>query len=504
MLGKTFADTKNPNPTELNKVAQGFRVGRVIRVYDADYVQSATESEKIYYGMADVLWLDGICKVPRPVEVCRPWFSWKRGAGIFFMPEVDDIVVCQSRDNGYPVIVSFLPYKWNDSLKRPEEITDATVGTITPLRKGEILVKASSQAEILLSSDGSIKLKAKDASNTENVTTVLEENCTEQFFDRVLPDNTTTISETTLGYSTDFTGALKSCGSSAQVFESSAVTYTQETFTLPAESTNVFYLYNDTTIDKINSVTVVNKSTNNCVTLKQSQYTIKTEFVYLPFDPQVSSILYKPCNAEKNVTKYILTIPNFSFAAENAIVVDATVKNVLGAIRLNSSGDLFLDGRNVVIRAKESDASVALKEDGSAKMQGISTEIGNTLGGKILLNKMGITKEVGNFSPASETQRNTEAIATKDSPKLFYIDEMYPLIKVYYVSPEEASSGESSGWVIDGVNKEEYDLLSIEEKASVEKTYISQVNDPTQITESTILSLIQKGYPSYSVLKGGN
>ena len=131
-------------------------------------------------------------------------------------------------------------------------------------------------------------------------------------------------------------------------------------------------------------------------------------------------------------------------------------------------------------------------------------EIGNTLGGKILLNKMGITKEVGNFSPASETQRNTEAIATKDSPKLFYIDEMYPIIKVYYVSPEEASAGESSGWVIDGVNKEEYDLLSIEEKASVEKTYISQVNDPTQITESTILSLIQKGYPSYSVLKGGN
>ena len=263
MLGKTFADTKNPNPTELNKVAQGFRVGRVIRVYDADYVQSATESEKIYYGMADVLWLDGICKVPRPVEVCRPWFSWKRGAGIFFMPEVDDIVVCQSRDNGYPVIVSFLPYKWNDSLKRPEEITDATVGTTTPLRKGEILVKAYSQAEILLSSDGSIKLKAKDASNTENVTTVLEENCTEQFFDRVLPDNTTTIAETTLGYSTDFTGALKSCGSSAQVFESAAVTYTQETFTLPAESTNVFYLYNDTTIDKINSITVVNKSTNN-------------------------------------------------------------------------------------------------------------------------------------------------------------------------------------------------------------------------------------------------
>ena len=82
-LGKTYEDIKNPNPTDLTKVASNFRVGRIIKVYDADYVKAATASEKLYYGKVEVLWLDNISKVPKPVDVCRPWFSWKRGAGIF-------------------------------------------------------------------------------------------------------------------------------------------------------------------------------------------------------------------------------------------------------------------------------------------------------------------------------------------------------------------------------------------------------------------------------------
>jgi hypothetical protein len=237
--------------------------------------------------------------------------------------------------------------------------------------------------------------------------------------------------------------------------------------------------------------------------LKQSQYSIKTETVYLPFDPQVNSLLFKPCNAEKNVVKYTLSIPNFSFVADNVIVVNAIIRRVLGAVRLNSSGDLFLDGRNVIVRSKEGNSSLALKEDGNAKMQGITTEIGSTLSGKLLLNKAGIVKEVGNFSAATETLRNTETTATKSSPKLFYVDDAFPMIKAYFVSAEEASADEPSGWVLSGVTKDEYSLLTIEERSSVEKTYVTQVEDSTQITESFLLKLIQEGYPSYGALKAG-
>lgn len=504
MLGKTLSDIQNPNPTELNKIAQGFRVGRVTRVYDADYVNSATESEKINYGKVEVLWLDGLSKVPKPVETCRSWISWKRGAGIFFMPEIDDIVVCQSRDNGYPVIVGFLPYKWNESLKRPEEVTDATVGLLHPLRKGEILIKSSSQAEVFLSSEGTIKLKSKDASNTENVTTLLEENCTEQFFDRVISNNTSTVSETTLGYTHDFTGALKSCGSSAQVFESASVSYTEDSITLPANKTNTFYLFNDSEIDHVVSVSILNKSDNNSVTLKEGQYNISTEFVYLPFEPKAGEYLFKPCNAEKNIVKYTLNIPNFSFVSENIIVLTVIIKKVLGAIRLNSAGDLFLDGRNVIVRSQNVNSSLSLAEDGTTKLRGIYTDLGNNLEGKVLLNKAGITKEVGNFFPASETLRDVQNVATIDNPKLFYVDNAFPLIKIYYASAEEVSAGEPSGWVLSGVSKEEYDSFSIEQKNSVEKTYISQAEDSSLITQSFILDLIQKGFPSYAFLKAGS
>ena len=508
MIGQTAWDVEHPNPTDLNSDLGSIRVGRITRVYDAEFAKSASSSEKTLYGKADVLWLDGVSRVPKPVDVCRSWFSWKRGAGIFFMPEVDDIVVCQSRNNGYPVIVGFLPYKWDSSLGTVAKTEDFSVGPIKPLNKGEVLIKASSQAEIHLNNNGTIKLRAKDSSNTENVTSNLEQNCTEEYFSRVREDNTSTVAETTIGYTETFDGAPKSCGSSLQVFESAAVNYEESSLTFyvsdPNENSVSFFLTNDTEISDISSVSIIggtekNKTVTNLI---PSQYLLNSEIQYLPFDASSTSLYFKPCTIEKNVIKYTLTIRNFKLSAGQTIVLTVLFRKVNGAIRLNSEGDLFLDGRNVIIRSKNELATLSLDSLGKAKLRGVNTTLGNTCGGQVLIGETGVDV----YGKLSSDPAASQKEASVGNTKYFYIEETLPLIKKYFVpngSKFIGLFGDNGSWTIDGVTTEDYQKMSIEDKNSVNKATLSQIQDTSTINSDTLKRILEGDFPSYAELKAG-
>ena len=502
MIGKTQWDTEHPNPTDINTFG-GFRVGRIIKVYDADYVSAGSSSDKKSYGKADIIWLDDVGRVPRSIDVCRPWFSWKRGAGIVFMPEVDDIIVCQTRNNGYPIVIGFLPYKWNDSLDKPVSVEESFVGPMKPLRKGEVLIKASSQADIHLSANGTIKFRAKDITNTEPATSLIEQNCTEQYYSRVKDSDISTVAETIIGYTNTFEGSPKPCGSSLQVYETAAVNYSEESIPLFVSEVNQgsptsieFFLYNDTEISDIVNVSTISSSSDNTnkttYLLKKSQYSLSSSFYYIPADAQGTSLYYKPCNTEKNLIKYTLTLnKSVSVKKGQQIILTALIRTIKGAIRLNSEGDLFLDGRNVMIRSKETSSSLSLKRSGEATLRGVNTIVGNKNGGYLNAGETGVTIQNG-F--ASDPEAVKKEMSDSSSCGYFYLEDGLPLIKMYY-------EGESCK--IKGVSKEDYQAMSIEDKQSVNKATLSQIQDTNTINETTLQEILEGNFPSYAELKAG-
>lgn len=499
MIGQTEWDVKHPNPTDLNEDIGGIRVGRIIKVYDADYAKSCASSDKNLYGKADVIWLDGVSRVPRAVDICRSWFSWKRGAGIFFMPEVDDIVVCQSRNNGYPVIVGFLPYKWDVSLNKLVKQGDSSVGRTKPLNKGEILIKSSSQAEIYINNTGSVNIRAKDFSDVENVTSNIEQNSTEDYFSRVRESNISNVAETVIGYSKTFDNNLKVCGSSPQVFESASVEYKEVSFTFPIskpDTTLEFFLADDIEVSNIVSVSVIGTN-GKPTTLSSDQYSLYSSSYYLPFDADNLSLYFKPCSIEKNVIKYSLDINNFSLVRGQMVVLTVLTRKVKGAIRLNSEGDLFLDGRNVIIRSKNELATLSLDSLGKAKLRGVNTTLGNSCAGQVVVGENGVATH-GLFSNDPEFDKKE---ASEGNIKYFYIEESLPLIKKYYT--KEAPAGGNAGWQIDGVTLKEYQALSVGDKNSVNKITLSQIQDPSTINSEKLKKILKSGFPSYAELKIG-
>lgn len=506
MIGQTQWDSEHPNPTDINTFG-GFRVGRIIKVYDADYVAVGSSSDKKSYGKADIIWLDDVGRVPRSIDVCRPWFSWKRGAGIIFMPEVDDIIVCQTRNNGYPIVIGFLPYKWDDSLEKPVSVEESFVGPMKPLKKGEVLIKASSQADIHLSANGTIKFRAKDTTNTEPATSLIEQNCTEQYYSRVKDSDVSTVAETIIGYTNTFEGTPKPCGSSLQVYETAAVAYSEESISLfvseasQGSPTSIeFFLYNDSEISDIVSVSIISpessdsKDKNKKVyLLKKSQYSLNSSFYYIPADIQGTSLYYKPCNTEKNLIKYTLTL-NKSVSAQKGqqVVLTALIRKVKGAIRLNSDGDLFLDGRNVMIRSKETNSSLSLKRSGEAALRGVNTIIGNKNGGYLSTGETGVIIQNG-FS--SDPEAAKKEMSDSSSCGYFYLEDGLPLIKIYYKGKE---------CIIEGVSKEDYQSMSIEDKQSVNKVTLSQIQDTKTINETTLQKILEGNFPIYAELKAGD
>lgn len=500
-VGNILRDEQKPNVIDLGNYAKSIRIARILRVYDAEYLKNLS-SERDKYGKVDILFLDGPGTVPVQIPFLTPWFSWTRGSGIMFMPEQNDIVACQIQHNGYPIIIGFLPYRWDKTLNKPVELQCENLGSTRPLKKGEIFIKSSFGNGVLLNEHGSVEITGTDSSRTNTVISNLDNQNFETTFERVQSEEDACISKTIIGNSYLIDGASKFVGSSPQIFESGTSEYFKQSLVLPHAESVSFNLTADTEIYKIISVTVAytdDSGVSKSVELRENQYTLSTENIYTPGAQDDLDVYYKPSTIERNTVKYTLTVPVYNYS--NAITtISFYAKHFVGGIRVNSLGDLFLDGRNVIVRSSSEKSTLSLLESGKVRLRGSgNTVIGNADGGQISCSyggvqySQGVAMEQLNPDTLIEKQNIWSALGVEDQNMgaIFYISDAAPLVRLF-----KENGGK---WTYKAVTEEEYRSLSTMQKCTVNKLTVSVSN--LLFTEEKLAKLMTENVPTYGELK---
>lgn len=500
-IGNVFRDIEVPNVAELGNYTKNIRIARIIRVYDADYVKNTIGTED-KYGKVDIIFLDSPSTVPVQIPFLMPWFSWSRGAGIMCMPEQNDIVACLQRHNGYPIVIGFLPYKWDVSVNDAVRINDVEVGSTRQLNKGELLIKSSSGGNIVINTNGTVEISGVDGSVTENIISGISGNNEEPSFDRVQAGEFTGLAKTIVGKSYLIDGAAKFVGGSPQIFESGTSEFYEQTVELPHMEEVSFFMPSDSEIIGVKSVAICytdDKSVRKSVNLTEDQYTLTTQNVYTPGAADNNDIYYKPATIERNSIKYTLKVPvyNLNNAKTTAVF---SVKKFVGGIRVNTMGDLFLDGRNVIVRSANENATLSLSNSGVTRLRGSNqTMVGNADGGQVTCSYGGVQYSQGaaleSISPEYTLSKQNlySALGVEDSVigALFYITDGLPLIK-YFMHQD-------GKWDYDVVTVEEYSKFSAKSRATVNKITLSPFN--YLLTKEKLAELMLKDAPTYADLK---
>lgn len=501
-IGDVLRDIDKPDVSDLGDYTKSIRFARILNVYDASILE-ASASAKNKYGKADILFLDGLGTVPVEIPILTNWFSWTRGSGIMFMPEQNDIVACLMQHNGYPIIIGFLPYKWDETTEKPVKLRKTSVGYTKPLYKGEVLIKSSSGGNILLNKSGSVEVSGVDSSINEMVISEIDGNNQEVMFNRTLDGNEAGVSKTVVGKRYLPDGTPKYVGNFPQIFESGVSTHYTQSIELPYAESMSFNLQEDAEITEVTSVEVVSRAgnTSKTYTLGEKQYSLVAENIYTPGSSNDNELYYKPATIEKNSIKYTLIIPNKGFS--NATVkLTYEAKVFVGGVRVNSGGDLFLDGRNVIVRSANENATLALTDDGRATLRGGgNTSIGNAYGGVLRCTQAGVmySNGIGRDSMGDPDAPITKmslwsALGAEDKEfgSLFYISDNLPLFRLF-------KSGDV--WDYKAVTDSEYASLSTKSRATVNKLTLSLCG--FFLTKEKLAKLLLEDATSYGDLKAG-
>lgn len=495
-IGLIERDLTKPDVTALENFSKSLRYARIVDVYDSSVLEGSL-SEQDKYGKASIIFLDSVGSSPVLVPFLVPWYSWTRGSGILAIPEANDIVACVEQVGGYPQIIGFLPYKWDEATNSLIK-KDNTIGNIRPLKKGEILLKSSYAGEVYLNKSGSVELVASDPSVNENVITSIDGNCSENIFTRVLPTEDAKISRTVIGNSYLIDGNVKYVGNSPVVFESGKYLVKSQSLSLPYSQELDFILSSDTELVEIESVKIVTLENNRYKStyLRSSQYSIVSQNIYNTGSSDPGNIDYRPATTERNSFKYTLYLPKLSVSNAN-VVIDFKSRSFISGIRFNSLGDIFIDGRNVIMRSTNENASLSLTTDGKADLRGaVSTTLGETNAGclKCSGNTVGYSTGVATPEDSSIVQLKPEemmGVVNDTDGALFYISDALPLIRLYK---------ENDVWKYKAVTEDEYSSYDTFYKASVKKICLSYLNG--LFTEDELLKIMDSSAPSYSTLKG--
>ena len=501
-IGLIQRDVDKPDVCDLGNFTNTVRFARIIDVYDASVLDSTGDSKN--YGSVSIVYLDSLSTSPVLVPVLSTWYSWTRGAGIMFMPEQNDIVACVNQLNGYPLIIGFLPYKWDESINKVVK-DNRCVGDTRPLYKGEVVIKGSSGGDVVIDKNGTVTIGGTDYSISEKVVSVVDGYNTEYSFDRVLPQVNSGISKTIIGNSYMFDGTVKNVGNFPQIFECGSSTTDRVSVILPFAKEVKFTLPSDVEIVDVVSVNVLSGGTSNTSTraissktLKSSQYHLQCSNIYPIGSLDPSHKDYKPATVDKNLYGYTLSL-NTDNITGNAIQLDYISRRFIGGIRVNSAGDVFIDGRNVVVRSENERSNVLLKRNGEASISGTSTSTIGTPGyGYIqcsqnnIIYSTGILGE-GIISDDSMTKAKLhEVLSSADGSKAyFYVSDTLPLLRV-----------EKTGlttWSFSGVTRDEYISLDVSTKASVKKLLFSQ--NSKLFTSTKLEEMLNTDVPSYGELK---
>lgn len=498
-VGEIKRDIEKPHASDLGDFTKGIRFARVVDVYDAS-ILSASSKEQDKYGKVSVIFLDGSSKPPVLLAVLRPWFSWTRGSGIMFMPEQNDIVACMTQANGYPVVVGFLPYKWNNTLNKIVPSDDMSFGDTKPLYKGEVLIKGSSGSSVLLDRMGTVTIEGTDSTIADTVVTNIDDFNKEFTYDRTKPFTDSGISKAVFGNAYHLDGSVKHIGNYPQIFECGTSVHGTLTLDLPFTSEVNFTLPSDTEITKIISVelqSVASGKVLKSMDLRDYQYDLTFTNVYPYGDTSQQNKNHRPATLDKNLIGYTLVLKGSILGGSwSSVRLTANTEKFAGGIRVNNAGDVFIDGRNVVVRAENEMSSLLLKDNGTANMTGVNvTSIGSENGGKISCYQGGIEYSTGILNngntPAIQSPLTATISSDEGNIQYFYVSDQLPMIKLF-----QKSDGE---WVYDAVTKEEYQSMSPASKVNVKKIWFSKF--VKFLTEEKMIALMGQEIPSYGELK---
>lgn len=488
--GLIYRDIENPDVSALGDFSKTVRFARIIDVYDAKVLETQSgESDK--YGKVSIVFLDGVSSTPVLVPFLTSWFSWTRGSGITFMPEQNDIVACLQQNNGYPVIIGFLPYKWNNTLNKVERVISDPFGETKPLLKGEVSIKSSYGGSVVLDRNGTIVVDGSDSSISERVVSNIDAYNNEYSFDRVLPNKESGVSRAVFGKSYFLDGTVKNIGNFPQIYECGASETENSSMFLPFMSDVEFTLPSDTEITSINGLYVVYKEgdVKRKLELKPSQYKLSFSNIYPICSSDEQNIDFKPARVDRNTIGYTLHIVNVNVKGE-ALILDYTSRRFIGGIRVNLAGDVFIDGRNVVIRSENERAHMLLNKIGEANISGASSTTVGTKG----LGYIKCTQNSVEYSKGiAGDNRDIDNISLENtlSGKFYcYISDTMPLLRV------ELKDGK---WNFNGVTLNEYKSLKASEKASIIKFWFSLSDD--LLTDKKIIGIMEEELPSYGELK---
>lgn len=488
--GLIYRDIENPDVSALGDFSKTVRFARIIDVYDAKVLETQSgESDK--YGKVSIVFLDGVSSTPVLVPFLTSWFSWTRGSGITFMPEQNDIVACLQQNNGYPVIIGFLPYKWNNTLNKVERVISDPFGETRPLLKGEVSIKSSYGGSIVLDKNGTVTIDGANSSISERVVSNIDSYNNEYSFDRVLPNNKSGISRAVFGNSYFLDGTVKNVGNFPQIYECGVSETNISSIFLPYMPEIKFSLPADTEITSVEGVYIINRKSNTLqsTVLKPSQYHLGFSNIYPICSDDPQSISYKPACTDRNSIGYTLSIVTNGVEGD-AVQLSYTSRRFVGGIRVNSVGDVFIDGRNVVVRSENERASMVLNRIGESRFSGVNSATIGTKG-------MGYLKCTQNSVEYSKGiaggKKDISKLSLKDAlaDKFYcYISDNLPLLRV------ELKNGK---WNFGGVTMDEYKELSADKKDSISKFWISVSDD--LLSEKKLASIMEEELPSYGELK---
>lgn len=485
----TERDIEKPDSTDLGDFTKKPRYARIVNVFDANCL--GVDKDK--YGKVEVVWLDGGGSPRQLIPFTMPWFSWSRGAGIMFMPEVNDVVVCQQRTNGYPVIIGFIPHNWKGSTDQVNLVSPTNVGNTRPLYKGEVCVKGSSGNEIVLDKLGNVTITSVDTGLSENViASDVEGINNENMFSRTQDKVRSLQTSTVVGNSYLYDGSPVQVGNASQVFESGlySTVYTSVTLDFNGENIDI-PLGSDTFITRLDSVLFTTDDTNLVSFKENKDFIITCQTVYNQGNDNPNELGYRPATTERNTVIYTINpLSSKMKKSKGNLIVKYYSKIFISGVRINNLGDLFLDGRNVVIRSAKEKASLVINDDGEALLRGSSnTVIGNQYEGSVKTDSSGvnISLGIGSTAEAPNTQKDGEDL---DPTTYYYVSDDLPLIKLF-------KEGET--WQFSAVTDSEYSNLSNIDKSQIKKLWVS---------ESTYFLTLQKlqelwvdGIHSYGDLK---
>jgi len=493
-------DVKTKELVDTVSFTKTVRFAKVSKVYDADCYNEN-------YGKVELIWLDTQLPVSGLVDVVESSSSAIYGCGIYGMPNIGDIALCLPQNNGAPIVLGFInPNKFKATNSSADNID--LLGNMPKLRAGEYFIRGRAQSSIWLKNDGTVNIVAKNGNMLSDIVSSSSKDdlSSLELIRKVGSANNNNVFELNIGAPVEEHAVFAGC--SICIFTAGTYQYANSRVSVPGKQNVYLYtipLPEGSELVAVNSAILYEDNNTPVKAVQDGNLQYQTSSTYASSSVNGSILTTHPCTLDSEVKLAQVEVPGELVAligrkdVNYNIVFDIVTKTMKGGIRINTEGDVFIDGRNVVLRSQNKKASLGLFDDGNTLINTTKARIGDKLGGSIIIDRGGIilsagTSESGHVVNCGATYEDT--ITQAYGPYIyFYITGNLPLVKY-----------DTQTTKFELVSAAEYDDLTPIDKYKIcPRTYDPDdtVLEQGAFTEQTMLKLIEANpqAPDYNTLR---